>query len=109
MALDLRPAGHAQLHRLGVVSQGAALDAPQKDDRRADIDRRIGADDDAEHQSDGEAEQGLAAELLNAVGVAVVQGEAFGLSPYFRISYATSDAVLEEACSRIQRFTASLR
>ena len=42
-------------------------------------------------------------------GVAVVQGEAFGLSPYFRISYATSDAVLEEACIRIQRFAASLR
>jgi len=51
----------------------------------------------------------FAAELLNAEGVAVVQGEAFGLSPYFRISYATSDAVLEEACTRIQRFTASLR
>ena len=49
------------------------------------------------------------AELLNAEGVAVVQGAAFGLSPYFRISYATSDAVLEEACTRIQRFTASLR
>ena len=48
-------------------------------------------------------------ELLNAEGVAVVQGEAFGLSPYFRISYATSEAVLEEACSRIQRFCASLR
>ena len=51
----------------------------------------------------------FAAELLNAEGVAVVQGEAFGLSPYFRISYATSDAVLEEACGRIQRFAASLR
>ena len=51
----------------------------------------------------------FAAELLNAEGVAVVQGEAFGLSPYFRISYATSDSVLEEACSRIQRFAASLR
>ena len=51
----------------------------------------------------------FAAELLDAEGVAVVQGEAFGLSPYFRISYATSDAVLEEACTRIQRFTASLR
>ncbi|HAD84818.1 MAG TPA: aspartate aminotransferase [Brevundimonas sp.] len=49
------------------------------------------------------------AELLNAEGVAVVQGAAFGLSPYFRISYATSDAVLEEACTRIQRFCASLR
>ncbi|HEY1224561.1 MAG TPA: pyridoxal phosphate-dependent aminotransferase [Brevundimonas sp.] len=49
------------------------------------------------------------AELLAAEGVAVVQGAAFGLSPYFRVSYATSDAVLEEACTRIQRFCASLR
>lgn len=49
------------------------------------------------------------AELLNGEGVAVVQGSAFGLSPYFRISYATSDAALEEGCSRIQRFCASLK
>ena len=56
-----------------------------------------------------DGDSNFAAELLNAEGVAVVQGEAFGLSPYFRISYATSDAVLEEACTRIQRFTASLR
>jgi aspartate aminotransferase len=47
--------------------------------------------------------------LLEAEGVAVVQGAAFGLSPYFRISYATSEAVLEDACARIQRFCASLR
>ena len=51
----------------------------------------------------------FAAELLNAEGVAVVQGEAFGLSPYFRISYATSEDVLEAACERIQRFCASLK
>jgi aspartate aminotransferase len=43
-------------------------------------------------------------ELLDVEGVAVVQGEAFGLSPFFRISYATSEAVLEDACARIQRF-----
>ncbi len=49
------------------------------------------------------------AELLNAEGVAVVQGAAFGLSPYFRISYATSEDVLEEGCTRIQRFCASLK
>ncbi|ANF54400.1 pyridoxal phosphate-dependent aminotransferase [Brevundimonas sp. M1A4_2e] len=49
------------------------------------------------------------AELLNAEGVAVVQGAAFGLSPYFRISYATSEDVLEEGCRRIQRFCASLK
>ena len=51
----------------------------------------------------------FATELLDAEGVAVVQGSAFGLSPYFRISYATSDTVLEEACRRIQRFCAGLR
>ena len=47
--------------------------------------------------------------LLEAEGVAVVQGVAFGLSPYFRISYATSEAALTEACHRIQRFCASLK
>jgi len=41
--------------------------------------------------------------LLESVGVACVQGEAFGLSPYFRISYATSDKALEDACGRIQK------
>ncbi len=41
--------------------------------------------------------------LLEAEGVAAVQGEAFGLSPYFRISYATSTEALEEACRRIKR------
>jgi aspartate aminotransferase len=34
----------------------------------------------------------------------VVHGSAFGLGPNFRISYATSEALLEEACTRIQRF-----
>ena len=47
--------------------------------------------------------------LLEAEGVACVQGSAFGLSPYFRISYATSTALLEEACRRIQRACAALR
>ncbi|NCF79959.1 MAG: aminotransferase class I/II-fold pyridoxal phosphate-dependent enzyme, partial [Alphaproteobacteria bacterium] len=47
--------------------------------------------------------------LLEAEGVAVVHGEAFGLSPFFRISYATSDENLVEACTRIQRFTAALK
>jgi aspartate aminotransferase len=50
----------------------------------------------------------FAAELLTAEAVAVVHGEAFGLSPFFRISYATSTEVLEDACARIQRFCASL-
>jgi len=47
-------------------------------------------------------------ELLEAEGVAVVHGAAFGLSPFFRISYATSTEALEEACRRIQRFCAGL-
>jgi len=50
----------------------------------------------------------FAVELLDAEGVAVVPGSAFGLSPFFRISYATNEAVLEEACRRIARFCASL-
>ncbi|MDH5489476.1 MAG: pyridoxal phosphate-dependent aminotransferase, partial [Rhodospirillaceae bacterium] len=41
--------------------------------------------------------------LLEAEGVAAVHGEAFGLSPYFRVSYATSTENLVEACTRIQR------
>ncbi|MEM9145863.1 MAG: pyridoxal phosphate-dependent aminotransferase [Pseudomonadota bacterium] len=47
-------------------------------------------------------------ELLGTEGVAAVFGAAFGTSPNFRVSYATSDTVLEEACQRIQRFCASL-
>ena len=54
-------------------------------------------------------DEDFASELLEAEGVAVVHGAAFGLSPFFRISYATSNKALEEACKRIQRFTASLR
>ncbi|HEY1927411.1 MAG TPA: pyridoxal phosphate-dependent aminotransferase [Caulobacteraceae bacterium] len=50
----------------------------------------------------------FAEELLETEGVSLVFGEAFGLSPFFRISYATSEALLEDACSRIQRFCASL-
>ncbi|MBK8907296.1 MAG: pyridoxal phosphate-dependent aminotransferase [Rhodospirillales bacterium] len=46
--------------------------------------------------------------LLGAEGVAAVQGSAFGLSPHFRVSYATSTAALEEACRRIQRACAAL-
>jgi aspartate aminotransferase len=47
--------------------------------------------------------------LLDAEGVAVVQGVAFGLSPHFRVSYATSTEALREACTRIQRACAALK
>ncbi len=48
-------------------------------------------------------------ELLGTEGVAAVHGAAFGSSPFFRISYATSTEALTEACERIQRFCAGLR
>jgi aspartate aminotransferase len=54
------------------------------------------------------SDEDFARELLEAEGVAVVHGAAFGTSPCFRISYATSNALLEEACTRIQRFCARL-
>ena len=53
-------------------------------------------------------DEDFARELLEAEGVAVVHGAAFGASPAFRISYATSNAVLEEACVRIKRFCGGL-
>lgn len=46
--------------------------------------------------------------LLESAGVAAVQGEAFGLSPNFRISYATGTDLLEDACTRIQKACAAL-
>ena len=55
-----------------------------------------------------DTDEAFATALLEEHGVAVVFGAAFGLSPYFRVSYATSDAVLEDACARIQAFCAGL-
>ncbi len=55
-----------------------------------------------------ESDQDFAAQLLIAEGVAVVFGEAFGLSPFFRISYAAAIDQLRDACARIQRFCGSL-
>ena len=54
-------------------------------------------------------DQDFVTELLEAEGVAVVQGSAFGLGPAFRISYATKTSDLEDACKRIQRFCGNLR
>jgi aspartate aminotransferase len=54
-------------------------------------------------------DEDFVSELLEAEGVAAVHGSAFGLGPNFRISYATSNAALEDACHRIQRFCGSLR
>jgi aspartate aminotransferase len=55
-----------------------------------------------------ESDDDFASALLEEAGVAVVHGSAFGRAPHFRLSYATSTAVLEDACGRIQRFCASL-
>jgi aspartate aminotransferase len=65
--------------------------------RKAPSGKTIGTDED------------FVTELLETEGVATVHGTAFGLGPNFRVSYATSNAMLEEACSRIQRFCGALR
>ena len=55
-----------------------------------------------------ETDEDFVTELLEAEGVAVVHGTAFGMGPNFRVSYATSTEKLEEACGRIQRFCNAL-
>ena len=56
-----------------------------------------------------EDDEAFATALLEETGVAVVFGAAFGLSPNFRVSYATSDTALQEACGRIQAFCDGMR
>ncbi|MGI8725569.1 MAG: pyridoxal phosphate-dependent aminotransferase [Methyloceanibacter sp.] len=55
-----------------------------------------------------DSDEKFATTLLQEEGVAVVHGAAFGLSPFFRISYATGSDALEEACRRIQHFCGNL-
>ncbi len=55
------------------------------------------------------SDEDFVSELLEQEGVAAVHGSAFGLGPNLRISYATSTAILEDACHRIQRFCGALR
>jgi aspartate aminotransferase len=55
-----------------------------------------------------ESDEDFCTALLEDAGVAVVFGAAFGLSPHFRVSYAASDALLTEACNRIEQFCAGL-
>jgi aspartate aminotransferase len=54
-------------------------------------------------------DEGFVRYLLEAEGVAVVHGAAFGLAPHFRISYATSTEVLRDACARIERACRALQ
>ena len=56
-----------------------------------------------------ETDEDFVAYLLDDAKVAVVQGAAFGVSPAFRVSYATADEVLRQACERIQTAAAALR
>ena len=55
------------------------------------------------------SDEDFVTELLAVEGVAAVHGAAFGMSPFFRISYATATETLEDACKRIQRFCGNLR
>ena len=56
-----------------------------------------------------ETDSDFCAYLLEDAHVAVVPGSAFGLSPFFRISYATSETELREALARITKACADLR
>jgi aspartate aminotransferase len=56
-----------------------------------------------------ESDEDVVGYLLDSEGIAAVHGAAFGVSPHFRISYATATDVLEDACQRIQRACAALR
>jgi aspartate aminotransferase len=56
-----------------------------------------------------ETDEDFAMACLEEAHVALVHGKSFGMSPYLRISYATDDASLEEACRRLARFVGSLR
>jgi aspartate aminotransferase len=56
-----------------------------------------------------ETDEDFVTYLLESEGVAVVQGSAFGLAPFFRISYATATEALQDAGERIQRACAALR
>jgi bifunctional pyridoxal-dependent enzyme with beta-cystathionase and maltose regulon repressor activities len=78
------------------ASEAAASEAAEEEEAEAEAAKAAAA-------------AGARAEAKAAVTRAVVHGAAFGLSPYFRISYATSQDVLIEACTRIQRFCGSLR
>ena len=55
-----------------------------------------------------ETDEDFVTYILETEGVATVQGVAFGLSPHFRVSYATATDLLEDACQRIQRACAAL-
>jgi aspartate aminotransferase len=56
-----------------------------------------------------ENDEALVTYFLDEARVAAVHGGAFGLEPAFRVSYATSEALLTEACQRIQTACAALR
>jgi len=56
-----------------------------------------------------ETDEDFVSYILESEGVAAVHGAAFGLSPYLRISYATSIELLTDACQRIQRTCTALR
>ena len=55
-----------------------------------------------------DSDEALIDYFLDSARVAAVHGGAFGLSPAFRVSYATSEAVLKDACVRIQQACAAL-
>jgi aspartate aminotransferase len=95
---------------VSMLNQARGIECPRPEGAFyvfASIRRLIGT-----HTADGRpiaTDEDFVTALLETEGVAAVHGAAFGLSPFFRVSYAASNAALEEACRRIQRFCASLQ
>ena len=96
---------------VSMLNQAKGLDLPAAGRRvlRLPVLRGDDRQDERRRQARSRTDEDFVTALLEEEGVAVVHGSAFGLAPFFRISYATSNEVLEEACTRIQRFCAGLR
>ena len=95
---------------VSMLNQAKGIKLPEAGRRvlRLSVLRRHHRQDDARRARLIANDEDFATALLEEEGVAVVHGAAFGLSPFFRISYATGIEALEEACRRIQRFCANL-
>ncbi len=97
LRLDAQPGAAASIARSPRARSTSIRPAPAPSGRTAPTGKKLATDED------------FVTELLEAEGVAVVQGTPFGFGPAFRISYATKTEDVEEACRRIQRFCGNLK
>ena len=97
LRVDAQPGATASIARSRRARSTSIPPAPAPSGRTAPTGKKLVTDED------------FVTELLEAEGVAVVQGTPFGFGPAFRISYATKTEDVEEACRRIQRFCGNLK